>query len=364
MMSKGQNVLAVLCLGAGLTLGAGATPAFAQQSIDEPELSPMLFGPTKKEREERAREEREKEEEAKRISYEQQQDSQDLDEPRLRPLAFGPAVDGEEAYDRVGTRITSGEEGDDQGFFGAFNFLIPDATNLSIGVGPVYEPDYFGSDDYEWNVDPQVYVRFRNFLFLDDDGVDIALFGFSGFKFGPTMKLKKARKEEDNPALLGLGDVGTTFEFGGFAATTFLDRFAFKAKVRHGLKTGHRGTVVEGSVTALIFRSDALSLSTAATASWVGNRYADAYFSVTPEQSIASMGALAVHEADAGFRDIGASATAYINIFDRWSLNPYVTYSYIYDNQFANSPIVADYGARDQFRFGFHLMREFTFGDN
>ena len=341
-----------------------AAPASAQQTIDEPSLSPMLFGKSQKEREEEAREQREKEEEAQRISYQQEEDSQKLDEPRLRPLAFGPAYDGEDEYDRVGTRITSGDDGDNQGFFGAFNFLIPDATNLSIGLGPVYEPDYFGSDDYEWNVDPQVYVRFRNFLFLDDEGVDIAVIGFSGFKLGPTMRLRKKRKETDNPALMGLGDVGTTFEFGGFAATTFLDRFAFKAKVRHGIKTGHRGTVVDGSVTALIFRSDALSLSTSATATWVGNRFADAYFSVTPEQSLASMGNLPVHDADAGFRDIGASATAYINLFDRWSLNPYVTYSYVYDNQFATSPIIAQYGARDQFRFGFHLMREFTFGDD
>ena len=347
----------------GLAASLSVTPAVAQQRIDEPELSPMLFGETEAERKEKIRnQERTEEEEfeAQLISEEQERDRRRLDEPRLRPLVFGPEMDSDE--DLTGIRLSSGDPQDDVGFFGAFSFLVPEQTNLSIGIGPVYEPDYYGSDDYEWNIDPQVYVKFKNFLFLDDDGFDVALFGFSSFKFGPTLRVRKKRKETDNPALMGLGDVGTTFEFGGFAASTFLDRFAFKAKVRHGIKTGHRGTVVDGYLTALIFRSDAISLSTTAQATWVGNRFADAYFSVTPDQAAAS-GVLPVFDANSGFRDVGVSATAYINIFDRWSLNPYATYSYVW-NDFADAPIIRLYGDRDQFRVGFHLMREFTFGKN
>ncbi|GJL94346.1 MAG: hypothetical protein DHS20C05_07510 [Hyphococcus sp.] len=319
----------------------------------------MLFGETEKERREKIEQEKAEQEEALKISQEQDKDMQTLDEPRLRPLMFGPqSLD--EYDDPNANRITLGEEDDNRGFFSALNFLVPETTNLSIGVGPVYEPDYFGSDDYEFDVDPQVYVKFRNFLFLDDDGFDVALFGFSGFAIGPTLRLRASRKEDDNPALQGLGDVGTTFEFGAFAATTFLNRFAVKAKARHGIKTGHRGTVVDAYVTALLFRTDAVSLSATAQASWVGNNYADAYFSVTPEQSLASGGRLAVFDADAGIRDFGVSATAYINIFERWSLNPYATYTYIY-NDFAETPIIRDFGDRKQFRVGFHLMREFQF---
>ncbi len=337
-----------------------SSPAAAQGQIDDPQLTPMIFGPTQKERRQKIRRRESENEEALRITQEQEHDGQELDEPKLQPL-FGPNRNPDMDVDLTGSRITLGEEDDNRGFFSALTFLIPEETNLSLGLGPEYEPDYFGSDDYHFTADPQVYVKFKNFIFLDDDGADFALLGFSSFRLGPSLRIKGRRDQDDNPALFGLGDVGTTFEFGGFVATTFLDRFSFKAKARHGLKTGHRGTIVDGYLTALLFRAGPISLSTSAQASWIGNRYADAFFSVTPEQSLRSGGVLPVYDADAGIRNIGGSINGYINIRDRWSLNPYASYDYIFDD-FANTPIIDQFGSRRQFRVGFHLMREFTFG--
>ena len=348
-------------LAAGIMTVVFVNPAMAQRQIDDPRLSPMLFGETEKERREKIRQNEEEQEEALRISIEQDRDAEQIDDPTLRPLIFGPSPRDRLADDPAGTRITLGEEDGGRNFFGALTFLVPDETNLSLGVGPVYQPDYFGSDDYEFNVDPQVYVKLRNFVFLDDDGADFALFGFSGFRVGPSVRIRGRRDQDDNPALFGLGDVGTTFEFGGFIGTTFLDRFALKAKVRHGLKTGHRGTIIDGYLTALIFRAGPVSISTSGQVSWIGDRYADAYFSVNPTQSAASQGVLPVYDADAGFRDVGGSVNAYINVLDRWSVNPYVSYTYIFDD-YAATPIIDQFGNRNQFRVGFHLIREFTIG--
>lgn len=357
--AEGRRVRGLMTGTLAAAAAFAASPAAAQQAVDEPALTPMFFGETEEERREKVRSEAESEQEAILISQEQQRDGQDIDEPGLRPLVFGPHRD-EDEIDLTGTRITLGEEDQNRGFFSTLNFLVPAETNLSLGVGPVYEPDYYGSDDYEFNPDPQTYVKFRNFVFLDDDGVDFALVGFSGFRVGPTIRIRGRRDQDDNPALEGLGDVGTTFEFGGFAATTFLDRFGFKFKARHGLKTGHRGTVVDGYLTALLFRAGPVSMAATGQASWIGERYADAYFSVTPEQSMASGGRLPVYEADAGFRDFGGTVTAYVNIRDRWSLNPYASYSYIMDD-IAATPIIDQFGDRHQFKVGFHLMREFQF---
>ncbi|MEM9616910.1 MAG: MipA/OmpV family protein [Pseudomonadota bacterium] len=348
---------------AGGIAAFAAGPAMAQRQIDDPRLSPMLFGETEKERRDKVRQEREEQEEALRISQEQDRDAEQIDDPKMRPLLFGPSARDDIERDPVGARISLGEEDNDRGFFGALTLLVPEETNLSVGVGPVYEPDYFGSDDYEFNADPQAYVKFRNFVFLDDDGADFAVFGFSGFRVGPSLRIRGRRREGENIALQGLGDVGTTFEFGGFIGTTFLDRFSIRAKARHGIKTGHRGTIIDGFLTALLFRAGPVSVSASGQASWIGDRFADAYFSVTPEQSIASGGALSVYDADAGFRDVGGSINAYINVLDRWSVNPYVQYNYIFDD-YANTPIIADFGDRNQVRVGFHLIREFTFGGN
>lgn len=354
---RNMTKLGLAWISAGIFL-TSASGAVAQQHSDEPTLSPMFFGETEKERREKIRKEREQIEEAREISVEQSQPRQDADEPRLSPLLFGSNIDNES--DETGTRIQLSDDEERRGFFSAINFLVPEETNLSLGVGPEYQPDYLGSDDYEFTADPQVYIRVRNFVFLDDDGADLALFGFSRFRIGPSIRIRGRRDQDDNPALFGLGDVGTTFEFGGFVSTTFLDRFNAKARARHGLKTGHRGTVVDGTLTALLFRTDLLSLSASGRATWVGNRYADAFFSVTPEQSARSLGALPEFDADAGFQDIGGSVTAYINIRDRWSINPYATYSYILDD-FADTPIIDQFGDRNQLTVGFHLIREFSF---
>lgn len=294
---------------------------------------------------------------------------QDIDEPKLNPL-FGkarqksnPEIE-EISYTPDDSELGDADEEEKRwrlftDFVGILTYLAPKETDLSFGVGPEYSPDYFGSDDYEWQADPQAYVKFKNFVFLDDDGADFALFGFSNFRAGPSLRVFGDREESENPALQGLGDVGTTFEFGGFAATTFQERYSVKFKVRHGLKTGHRGTIVDAYGTALLFRYGPVSTSVSAQTSWIGNRYADTFFSITPEQSAAS--GLSVFDSKAGFRDIGGSFNGYINIRKHWSLNPYFEYRYIFNN-FADTPIISQLGARNQFKAGFHIMREIHFG--
>ncbi|MBI1393792.1 MAG: hypothetical protein GC152_13725 [Alphaproteobacteria bacterium] len=296
-------------------IAAWANPAAAQQTIDEPTLDP-IFG--------------------KRPP------------PPVREV--GPMND--EEYDQPQPWDPF------RGFVGVLTILVPETTNLSVGVGPQYTPDYFGSDDYEFQPDPQVYVRFRNFLFFDDDGADLALFGFSGFAIGPSLRIAGRRRERDNPALVGLGDIGFTFEAGGFIATTFLDRISLRAKLRKGVAGGHEGWIADGQGTILLFTTKRFSASFSGNITWVDDNYADTFFSVTPGQAAAS--GLPVFDADAGFRDVGGSFNGYINIGKRWSVNPYVRYRRIFQD-IADTPIIDQFGSRDQFVAGFHLMREFTF---
>lgn len=285
----------------------------------------------------------------------------DIDEPRLDPI-FGERTPERE---RERERIRNDDEFDNEkgwrplrDFIGVLTFLTPETTDLSVGVGPVYRPDYFGSDDFELRADPEVYVKFRNFVFLDNDGADLALFGFSGFSFGPSIRLVGDRDESENPDLIGLGDIDPTFEVGGFAATKFVDRFLVRAKVRKGVVGGHRGISVDATGTVLLFRVGRLSTSVSGTATWIGERYADTFFSITPEQSLAS--GLPEYDADRGLRDVGGSFNAYINIGKRWSLNPYASYRYIFDG-IADTPIIDQLGDRNQYTVGFHLMRQFEF---
>ncbi|HBS30167.1 MAG TPA: hypothetical protein DEA40_00230 [Parvularcula sp.] len=286
---------------------------------------------------------------------------QEIDEPRLDPI-FGERTPERE---RERQRIRNDDEFDNEkgwrplrDFIGVFTFLTPETTDLSVGVGPAYRPDYFGSNDYELRADPEVYVKFRNFVFLDNDGADLALFGFSGFSFGPSIRLVGDRDESENPALVGLGDIDPTFEIGGFAATKFIDRILVRAKIRKGVVGGHDGLIVDATGTMLLFRAGRVSTALSAQAAWIGDRYADTYFTVTPVQAAAS--GLDEYDADRGLRDVGGSFTAYVNIGRRWSLNPYVSYRYIFDGV-ADTPIIREFGERNQYTVGFHLMRQFEF---
>ncbi|MEM6414726.1 MAG: MipA/OmpV family protein [Pseudomonadota bacterium] len=285
---------------------------------------------------------------------------QNIDEPRLDPIfgrrpaqppaEIGPMNDDEFDNERRWSPF--------KGFIGAITLLVPDTTNLSLGVGPQFQPDYFGSNDYEVQADPQVFIKVRNFTFLDDDGADLALFGFSGFAFGPSIRLLGDRDEVENPDLAGLGNISETLEVGGFVATRFLDRILVRVKARQGVTGGHDGLIIDGAGTILLFTTPRFSAAFTGQVTWIDNNLADTFFSVTDEQSANS--GLPVFDADSGFRDVGGSVNGYINLGKRWSLNPYVRYSRIFEG-IADTPIISQLGSRDQFIAGFHIMREFRF---
>ncbi len=315
----GRIGAACFALTCGLVLAAG--PAAAQQNADEPRIDPIFGSPEAQERQ------REREEELRPMN------DDEFDQPR----GWSPL----------------------RGFVSVLTYLAPQQTNLSLGVGPEYRPDYFGSDDYEFRPDPQVYIKVRNFVFLDNDGADLALFGVARFALGPSIRLLGDRDEDENAALVGLGDIDRTLELGGFIATTFLNRVQVRAKVRKGVVGGHDGLTVDAAGTVLLFRHGRFSTAAAGQVTWINNSLADTFFTVTPEQSLAS--GLPEYEADAGFRDIGGSLNGYINVGKRWSLNPYVQYRRIFSD-IADTPIISQFGDRNQFTVGMHLMREFQFG--
>ena len=308
-----------LCFGA-LIAGAALSPTSAQQTIDEPRLDPIFGKPR----------------------------------PNQRPDEIEPMSDDE----------VTGEEKKFQplrGFVGALTYLAPSTTNLSLGVGPEYRPDYYGSNDYEVIPDPQVFIKFRNFVFLDNDGADLAILGFSRFALGPSLRLRGDRDESDNVALQGLGDIDHTFEVGGFNATTFAKSVPVKLQAPKGGVGGHDGLTVDGTGTILLMRYGRFSTSVSGQASWVDQSFADTYFSISPTQALNS--GLPEFQAKQGFLDIGGSLNAYVNLGKRWSLNPYVQYKRI-SKDFAATPIIDIYGDRNQFSGGFHLMREFQFGED
>ena len=247
------------------------------------------------------------------------------------------------------------------GFIAMTNLLVPETTQLLFGVGPQFQPDYFGSDNYEIRADPQVYIRVNNFIFSNETGAEFGVFGVNNLRFGPTLKLVGNRNGNDNAALNGLDPVGRTVEFGGFGAIDIRERYTIKIRYRHALATGHRGGRITGEGSMLLYQRGRISTSLSATTTWMGNDFAEAYFTVSPIEAARTQ--FPVFQAESGFRDIGGALNGWVRLGDHWALHPYAYYSRILPAA-ADSPVVAVTGSRDQYIIGLHFMRELRFEKN
>lgn len=112
-----NRTLSITAVVAASIIGC-ATGAHAQKQnkTDDPQLSPMLFGETEKERRDKIRQDQEQQEEAIRVSREQQRDAQQIDDPSTRPLLFGPPKGDFDEEEDDAWRLTLGEEDGNAGF--------------------------------------------------------------------------------------------------------------------------------------------------------------------------------------------------------------------------------------------------------
>ncbi len=238
------------------------------------------------------------------------------------------------------------------------DILWPGDLHLTIGGGPRYAPDYFGSDDYEWAFREVYSLRFKDKVTVDNEGISLGLFELSDFTIGPTANITGGRKDEKNTALNGLGDVGVTFELGVFAKAKFNDRYAVRFRYRHAIQTGHRGGIFDGQASARIYKRGALSAGVSVRGTWVDKDYAKAFFGVSPEQAARS----GIPEFSAGrtARDVRGSLVLRWGFAENWALNGYAKYNRLLGDA-ADTPIVSDFGSRNQFAVGAFASYTFTF---
>ncbi|MEM1103812.1 MAG: MipA/OmpV family protein [Pseudomonadota bacterium] len=235
--------------------------------------------------------------------------------------------------------------------------LLPNTTQLTLGIGPNYLPDYIGSDDYDFGVDGNIFIRFNNYATVSNEGADFNILGLSDFELGPSIDLVGGRNDDRNPALEGLGDIGRSLEIGVYGKARIRDVYTARVQYRCGL-TGHDGDTIVVRLNRLLYRSANERLSVAGGVRWFwGDKdYIRAFFGVDEEQSAAS--GLAVTEPDGSTRDLRLSFAAQWRVRDRWAFNAYTGYSALVGNA-ASAQIVNDFGTRHQFGVGANLTYTF-----
>ena len=237
--------------------------------------------------------------------------------------------------------------------------LADDGRDLRVrvGVGANLRPPYSGADAD--TVGPLFSVSFAHgtdpFKFKAyDDSSGLALLSTKGFTFGPAVNLVGSRKDSDVGA--PVGRVGATVEAGVFAGYRFGD-FRIRGEVLKGIG-GHKSMRAQLGVDRIWRDGDRYVFSIGPRLLIADAGYERAYFGVTPAASLAS--GLPVYTPRGGIYGVAATSGLSVQLNPRWGLLGYARYERLVGDA-ARSPIVRQFGSRDQLSGGLGLSYIFTF---
>jgi len=228
---------------------------------------------------------------------------------------------------------------------------------IRVGIGAKAEPKYIGADDYHvgplWDLD---FARGNDpFPFeAPDDAFGFALISKDGFSAGPAGKLMWRRSEEEVGA--PVGRVPTTIEAGGFVQYQIGKSTRVRADVRKGIG-GHGGVV--GSVGADQFwrDGDRYIFSIGPRLLFSDERYQRAYFGVSPAASVAA--GVPAYSPRGGIHGVALVSGLSYQFNPRFGMFGFARYERLVGDA-AKSPIVRDFGSRDQLSAGIGLNYTFT----
>ncbi len=187
------------------------------------------------------------------------------------------------------------------------------AKTFTIAGGAAYLPDYEGSDDYR--IIPAVAVRGQiggvgitsrgTYLYADlfprrAQGLDLDLGPIAGVRINK-------RRHIDDPVVELLPRTKTAIEVGGFAGVSLhgltnpYDTLAFRVDALHDVGNAHESTVVSPNVEFSTPLSRFTYASASAGLEFVGNKYADYYYAITPAEALVT--GLPVYNPDGGLKN-------------------------------------------------------------
>jgi outer membrane scaffolding protein for murein synthesis (MipA/OmpV family) len=186
-----------------------------------------------------------------------------------------------------------------------------------------------------------------------DDGFGVPVFEADGLRMGPVANFVFRRGNRDG--LFGLHQVGLTHEVGGFAEYFAFDHFRARAELRQAVD-GHEGFVA--SLGADFYaESNSFRVSLGPRLNIGDNRYANAYFSVTPVEAILN-GRLEPYSANGGFTSAGGVATVRYDFTPNLNATVYTGLQRL-TGSVGGSPIPNMVGSRDQFTAGVSVSQSF-----
>lgn len=244
-------------------------------------------------------------------------------------------------------------------FLSAAPSLAQDGGGWTVEIGPglYFRPAFPGADELELRPWPviDVYRTGRGPSFkTPGEGFGFGILGGDSFRIGPAVRIQHGRDEED--AIPGIGDVGTSIEGGAFAEAYLSPGFRLRGELRKGFG-GHKGVIGDVGADFIMGSRDSFQFSIGPRARFANGRYVRAFYGINPDQS--ALTGLPVHDAGGGLHSAGALAFAKYRLSDRISLQAYGRYDRLLGDA-ADSPLVrSNVGSRDQLEAGIGLSYRF-----
>jgi MipA family protein len=236
----------------------------------------------------------------------------------------------------------------------------PTGWIITIGGDARASPRYMGSN--AWATVPVPYFDVSRpgspeTFHAPRDGFGVTLFDNGVFAIGPVGSLIWQRKQSFSSALNGLGNVGFTYQVGGFIDFWAVRWLRTRVEVQEGFG-GANGVTAKLSMDAVIPLSPAMTLSGGPRAHAVTSGAESPYFSITQAQSI--MSGLPVFNAGGGWQAVGAGTQLKYRFNPTWATYGFVEYDRLVGAT-ASSPIVTGPGgSANQWTFGIGFTYSFA----
>jgi MipA family protein len=232
--------------------------------------------------------------------------------------------------------------------------------SLTLGGAGYVAPRYEGSDDYHVTGMPLISLGRKGSqtrFYSLNDSASFAVIDTGVFRFGPAAALVLPRDDNTSGDLRGLPDVPWGVELGAFMDVYPVDWMRVRAEVREGVHA-YSGIVADLTADAFTDLTPTLRLSGGPRLSLATEGYFDAYYGVTPAQSVAS--GLSVYDPDGGLRSAGVGGALTWRTTDKVTTSLFGEYKRLLGPA-ADSSLVEERGTKDQFTVGVSATYRFDF---
>ena len=239
---------------------------------------------------------------------------------------------------------------------------MPAGWWLTVKGNVLVSPDFPGAKNYGFIAFPTFSLRSpgeAERFTAPDDGVSIALTRAEQWSVGLVGRYQTGRYTGDDRALAGIQDAKWALEPGLYGEFWALwDTLRLRAEIRYGIN-GYNGLVANLGVD-LVQNIGQFTLSGGPRLALAGGEYMDTYFGVTPADAAANKNVTA-YNPGAGVKSVGVAAAATYHWNDRWATTVRGGYDLLVGDA-ADSPIVKQFGSRNQFTFGANASYTFPLG--